>query len=596
MGKDMKKRGAADSTLTAFQADLLRVALLAILAGLIWCTFYDRWSAESWQTPITYLSDPQKGDVIGFLAQYKATSEGHVWPFLFTNVPELGAPHVANWDDFPISEKPIFLLVGLLVKIFGLFAGANLALMLGQIFAAVSFYAACRMLNAFWVWAFAGALVFAFARYVFAQGLHHLPVTYYWHIPLCLVVCEWAFRGRGIEFRTWQFKFAVLIAVVTGTQNPYYMNMFAQLVLLAGVLQAWRHGWRAALPALSIVASAAIAFFLMNVNMQIHSLVYGPNSGAVVRSYHWLEIYGMKLVDLVMPPPDHPFFLFADWATQHLKEIVLSPGEMPPSAYLGLLGLAATGLLVVNSLRRLADGGRIPLEAWIVLWIILYAEVGGLNSIGGVLGVQLFRASTRYSIFILCVVLMYGVRYLSATDWARKNWAYGLAILLTLCALWDQTPPLVTDTELKETEAQVDSDRQFTQKIEQRLPAGAMVFQVPIMEFPESPVPNVGSYDHFRPYLYSHHLRFSFGSDKGRPQDKWQQALSQLPFDAAVSRLESYGFSAVYVNLNGFQDHGDSLVKKLKDTGHDEMITSDKGDLLCVILRPSEKPIMPEAY
>jgi hypothetical protein len=578
------------------RADWINIAILVGLTALIWCTVYDRWTAAAWQTPLTYLSDPEKGDVLGFLAQFKATADGHMWPFMFTNVPELGAPHVANWDDFPIPEKPLFLVVGLFVKMFGLFAGANLAVMLAHILAAVGFYVACRVLNGAMVLAFAGAIVFAFARYAFAHGLHHLPVTYYWHVPLCFVVCEWVIRGGGIKFGTGRYKFALAVALLTGLQNPYYMNMFAQLVLLGALLQGYRQGWRAALPALSLVAISTVAFVLLIANTPIYGLINGSNSGAITRDYHWLEVYGLKLVDLVLPPPDHPFPPFADLAQAHLKQIILSPGEYPPSNYLGLLGLAALAGLIVHSLRRVVDEGRLPLEAWFFLWIVLYAEVGGFNSIGGLFGIQLFRASTRYAIFLLCLVLMYGVRRLSVQPWTRPVWTYVAAVALALVAIWDQTPPFITDSDLAETQHEVDSDRQFALKMQQALPPQAMVFQIPIMDFPESPAAGVGSYDHFRPYLYTTQLRYSFGSDKGRPQDQWQHDIAQMSFDGVVQRLESYGFGALYINRNAFQDHGDSLVKQLKSSGHDQVFTSDRGDLLCVLLKPAAQPVAPGSY
>ena len=46
---------------------------------------------------------------------------------------------------------------------------------------------------------------------------------------------------------------------------------------------------------------------------------------------------------------------------------------------------------------------------------------------------------------------------------------------------------------------------------------------------PRDSAPGVSSYDHFRPYLYSRSLRFSFGSMKGRDREKWQQQLMQTP-------------------------------------------------------------------
>jgi phosphoglycerol transferase len=575
--------------------DLVRSVVLAVVVAVIWCVVYHRWTVESWQTPITYLGDMSKSDEFSLFAGIKAAGEGHISPFYSNDVPELGAPYDANWNDFPTTEKPLIILTGWLGRVVGIFAAANFALLMAQVLAAVSFYAAARLLGGAWVWSFGGALVFALARYEFAQGLHHLTITYCWAVPLGLVVAIWMLRGKGIEFGGWRFRFALCVAVITGVQNIYYTNMFAQLVLFGGLLQGWRHGWKACLPALAVIGTGAAAFVVMNLNTIGYGLIHGWNSGSTVRNYQWMEIYGLKLVDLVMPPPDHRFPPFAAWGAAHLKEIVLSPGERPPSAYLGIIGLLAMAWLVLDSLRRLAGRARPPLEAWLILWIVVYAGVGGVNGIIGTLGFDLIRSANRYSIFILCLALMYAVRRLSLRDYPNQRSVYAAALVGIGIALWDQTPPLVSAGDVEETAHAVASDRAFTEKMEERLPAQAMVFQLPEMEYPESPVAGVGSCEHFRPYLFSGHLRFSFGSDKGRAREQWQHGLDRLPLADMIGRLESYGFSALYVNLNAFADKGAALAGALKAIGRGDMFTSDRGDLLCVLLKPSAAPVMPDA-
>lgn len=578
-----------------FRVDVMRASALALLAVLLWCACYNRWTVESWRSPLTYLSDPQKGDVMITFAGVKAARDGHLCPFLFTNIPELGAPYIANWDDFPLTEKPLFCLTGLLAKIIGIFAAVNLAVMLECVLAVVAFYTACRLLKCAWVWACAGALAFAFARFVFAHGAHHITVAYSWHLPLCLVVCRWIIVGNGINFRERRFVFALLVAFVTGIQNVYYTNLFAQFVLFGGLVLWWRRGARAALPAASLIGITAAAFLLMNLNTFFYHFVHGPNPGAVDRAYKWMEMYGLKIVDMVVPPPDHRLPIFAEWGAKHLQEIILPPGEQPPTGYIGLAGLGACAWLTFVSLRKVADGtgSKLPLETWQILWILLYSGIGGLNGVTGTLGFLLFRATTRYSIVILCIVLLDAARRLSALKFKKPFAKYCIALSIVFLALWDQLPPQVSAKELEETAKAVASDRRFTERMEQQLPPRAMVFQIPIMEFPESPAPGVGSYDHFRPYLYSNALRFSFGSDKGRPREKWQMQLARLPFGEVVNRLESHGFSAIYVNRNGFADKGEGLVKGFKEIGHGEMIESEHGNLLCVFLKPARYPILP---
>ena len=122
--------------------------------------------------------------------------------------------------------------------------------------------------------------------------------------------------------------------------------------------------------------------------------------------------------------------------------------------------------------------------------------------------------------------------------------------------------------------------------IRDRLPSGAMVFQIPIMEFPESPVPGLSPYDHLRPYLFSDHLRYSFGSMKGREDTMWQKDLSKLSLEDAVKKLREFGFQAILINRNGFSDKAKGFLGSLAGMGFSQVIESPAGDLVCVVLAP----------
>jgi phosphoglycerol transferase len=561
--------------------DWLRAAVLVLLVVILWCTVYDRWTAASWEIPLSYTESPEKGDAIALAAAIKAATEGPIWPTFLTNIPALEAPFQANWDAYPVTEKPLLYGTRLLAGLLGLFAGLNLAVMIGQVLAALAFYLAARLMGIAWHWALAGALIFAFAHFAFAQGLHHLSVSYYWHVPLCFLVAGWMMRGEGLQVGDRKFLFALAVGLITGVQNVYYTNLFCQFILIGGLVQAWRQGWRRAVPAALVLITTATAFFLMNLNTLVYDLIYGTNPQAVVREYRWLEIYGLKLVDLMVPPPDHIFPPCAAWGAHHLREAYLSFGESPPSGYLGVMGLGAAAWLVIVSLRAGVEKRSLPLEAWLILWIIIYAGVGGLNSWLGTLDWQLFRATTRYSICILCLVLLFALRDLSRARWSRPLSSYAAALLVTLIALADQIPPWVSAQKLNATAQAVASDRRFVADMEAHLPPHAMVFQLPIMPFPEGGLPGIPIYDQFRPYLYSHDLRFSFGGIKGTPKADWQWDLRRLSFPEAVHRLELYGFSA-------------SLVNMLKQMGRGTTLENDQGNLICILLQPVSPPILPD--
>jgi hypothetical protein len=179
---------------------------------------------------------------------------------------------------------------------------------------------------------------------------------------------------------------------------------------------------------------------------------------------------------------------------------------------------------------------------------------------------------------------------------------------LSLLVLWDQVPRAPAPEQLALIARQVEADRGFVAEMESVLPDGAMIFQLPVMEFPETPVPGIASYDHFRPYLHGR-LRYSFGSMKGRPREQWQPAVQQKMFEgavpdqqaqkirfsianvnAAIDEMQKRGFKAVYINRNGFPDRGKGLLEALAELGFDTVIASPLGDLTCVLLgKPAGK-------
>jgi hypothetical protein len=589
--------------------------------GLAWCVGSGRWTPAAWGVPTAYL-EPDKGDVVHALAMMKAVGEGEFVPLAWKNVGRLGAPNAANWNDWPLVEELLVVFYGLLGSLFGLFAGLNVGTIVAHLSAAVAFYAVARWEDCDRTWAFVAALAFGLAPFIFAQSPFHITTEYVWHVPLFLPIWRWIAAEPGIVWGSRRFWFAVAVGFITGLQSPYWTNIFCQLTLLGAGAMYWRHrSWPAFRSALAVIGAAAVAFALMNLDTWTYRLAEGPNPGALSREYKWMEIYGLKLVDLVIPPVTHHSNTFAAFATAHrigdpAKGIPPASPLQDEGSYLGIVGLLALGWLVWTAVSDAVKGraNDLPLAAWQVLWIVICFTTGGLNAILGAFGFTLFRTGQRYSLVILAIVLLYAAQRLTA--WhkagATRSGPGGtslgtLAAAAAICGLilWDQVPRAPSAETTATIARQVAADREFTEKMEAALPVGAMVFQVPVMEFPESPMPGVPSYDHFRPYLFSKHLRYSFGSMKGRERERWQPAVQGKFFEgatldreagvirvnpanarAAVDELKRLGFSAIYVNRNGFPDRGKGIEEALLELGYTKPpLRNATGDLACIILQ-----------
>jgi hypothetical protein len=576
----------------AWKWDLLRAALLCVFVIVLWCVAYGRTSREAWATPVSY-----RGDGWFVLATLKAARDGHVVPFVPITVPELNAPFGANWNDFLRQHKLQLGLAGALARGLGLFAAANLVLLLAHVLAGASFYGVARYFRARPEWALAGAAVFALSPFLFYRGLDHLTLSYCWPIPLAILLVSWGFSPRGIPFPSRRFWIGFLVVVVAGLHNIYYAGLLAQFLALAGLAPFLRGGRRSlALSPWLLLLALGGTVLLDNANMLAYRVAHGPGLPNLLRPYGNLERYALKPIELLLPAPG--WGLLPDPLAAAYAQGALYRGEMG-SAYLGLLGLLGLLAMCLTTFRGylLRKRGHMPPALLALAWILAYSVVGGLNGLLGTLGFVWFRATSRYSVWILALVLLWSVGRLSRAPFARARGLSVLAaVVATGLALLDQRPPGSPTAQVTEARRTIDSDRAFVQSLEALLPSGAMVFMLPVVDYPEGTrVRKALDYEHLRLYLFADRLRFSYGSDKGRPREEWQRRIEELPPEQMASELEGFGFAGLILNRKAYEDGGEALRLALAAGGRGEAFSSPDRDFLFVRLRPQATPRLPEA-
>lgn len=577
--------------LRSSERDWLTAALLVAVTAVIWCLAYGRTSSAAWHTPIAYTTDAWWG-----MATAKAVAIGDILPVLPKHPQSFGAPFAANWDDYPSTEEALLAWSGLLTSLFGVFAGANTGVLAAHLLAAAAFYYVCRRLDYERSLSFAVSLVFAFSRYAFSRGLLHLGLTYYWHVPLGLFVVAECVRARKAESKRRQLLSGIALAVLFGIQNVYYTWMFVQLLGLAAVWQIARGtNWRSAYTPLLIGTAAVVTMLLMNVDTFVSRLVNGPGGEVVARNYSGLELYALKPVEMLLPVIHRVPWLH-NWARSSYYAKTLLIGEAG-SPYLGVVAIAALIWLAILAFRTVARGENIARisHAWVVLWIVAYSIVGGINGVVG-FAFELFRGTNRYSVFILAVLLLFLVRELTrwTVRWRPSSRAV-LATALAGVALFDQVPPGLRDV-IAETRAKVASDRAVATAVQAKLPRGAMIFQLPIAPFPEvGTMVAMQDYEHFRPFLFTNHLRYSYGSVKGRAREQWQSDAVAAGVPYLVRSIEAYGFAAMWIDRNGYADRGAALMGELQALGRTDVLASND-EFICLRLQPSSKPELPPEF
>ncbi len=463
----------------------VRVALLCFLVVVLWCLVYGRTSLAAWATPVSYY-----GDGWQTLAMLKVAQDGHVVPFSPLYVPELGAPYAANWNDFPNflrQHKLQLWLAGGLCRGLGLFAASNLLLLLAHLLAACSFYGVARYFRARPEWALAGACAFAFSGYLFYRSLDHLNLSFCWPIPLAILLVSWAFGRRGIPPASRRFWIGLAIVVVAGIHNVYYANLLAQFLVLAGFAQLLR-GRKANLVLGPWLLLLGLAFAVLadSANVLASNWRQGSGLASHVRPYGNVERYALKPIELLLPAPGWGLTPWPSLAAAY-SEGALYRGEMG-SAYLGLAGLAGLAWMCLSASRGYLRKQRSFLPAALVAtaWILAYSVVGGLNGLVGAAGFTWFRGTNRYSVWILALVLLWTVVRLSRAHWTRRRTlSVAAAAVAAGIAFADQRPPRAPAAQVAEARQTMASDRTFARSLEAVLPPQAMLFMLPVVDFPE---------------------------------------------------------------------------------------------------------------
>jgi hypothetical protein len=504
----------------------------------------------------------------------------------FFENPRLGAPLGQELRDYPEVDALSFVLLRVLTLVFSDpdFA-LNAFYLLTFPLIGLSAYAVLRA-RAGTGPAVVAAVIYAFLPYHLERGESHLFLAAYWAVPfachlmLVLLTGDTAFERRpgGRALLGWASRRTLLTlgaCLVVGSTWFYYAADALLLLVAAGVVGAVARPARRTLAPAAVVVGATTLVLAVNVAPYVaHRLAEGANTEYVARAPEESEIFALKLMQLALPVEDHRIDRLGRFSRHYERTAPLQQRDESRATHLGAVGaLGLAWLLIVAAAALLPGGGRAGLRRYGpaaagALIALLFATVGGLGSLVGYTLTAQLRAWNRLSVFIaffalLAVALAYdGFRERLRTSGRRLAFGAGLAALLAI-GLLDQTSP--SDVPDHATLARADKrDAGYVQSVERRLPAGAMVFQLPYMSFPEAvPKPGFPFYDQLRGYLHSDRLRWSFGDVTGRPSE-WRDDLQGEPAAEVAEAVAAVGFDGIEVSRRGYGDRAAGLEAELR--------------------------------
>ncbi len=506
------------------------------------------WRAH-WQIPIYY----QGSDFLLFEMLTKGMLD-HGWPL---QNPSIGAPGGLEMYDLPTHENlPLILLKVILWMEPNFAAGLNLLFLATFPLAALGAFYVLRHFQVSRGSALVASLLFSCLPYHFYRGQGHIFLSCYYLIPLAIMVCLWLCDDSGWAGRR-RLLAAAGICLLISAGGIYYAYLTGCLLLAGGLIGALqRSSWRPLLLSSGLILTLVLGL-LLNLSPTLrYWSQQGRNPQVAQRSAIEADFYALRLPELLLPINHHRVPILATLKQKYLAQArYQNEGQW---ATLGLVGTAGFLGLILALIRPLETHprGRLWRRLGLLnLAALMVALSGGLGYWMATL-LPLIRCYNRMSIFIGFLALFavaLGLDWLSQrTRW--RGWMTLLFAGLVLGGLADQTQKNFVP-QYEPYAKSWENDADFVSRIEKALPAGSMIFQLPAVQFPESPNQNkMADYELFRGSLHSHTLRWSYGAMKGRATDDWQQKVAGLPVGEMIQKLKDTGFSGVYIDRWGYPD------------------------------------------
>lgn len=565
----------------------LLIALLSILILV--------WSLRLWQAdlgiPFRY-----DGDAVFNLMTIKSLVDNK-W---YLNNRYIGAPLGSEAYDFPFDENITLVILKTIASLSNPFVAHNLFYILTFPLTAVTSLFTLRKIKISSRVAMAISLLYAFVPYHFLR-LGHLFLSAYYMVPLAIliVLSLWSSKlpllsnsaGNKVKLELFSKEslFYILICVVLGSTGMYYAFFSCFLIAVTCILNFIRKRDKRVIVSSTLLILLISTVLLANLLPSIsYWITNGINSGVAQRSPLEAEAQGLKIAHLLLPVRENFFPLLRAFAEKYDNLLPYSFRIYNETRFasLGVVGSVGFLLLILkiflpttkSKLERFSHYYQVL--SLLNLATVLYATVGGFGLMFALLVSPQLRGLNRISIFIaffslLAIALTLDkIQKRSAGSRLKAIMFNFSLILILILGLLDQVSPAFVP-KYSEIKNLFLSDQEFVHKIEDSTLKNSLIFQLPYVSYPEASHPNGEIYDHFRPYLHSSSLKWSYGAMRGR--NDWQDSLedASVNLDAFLAKISIVGFSGIYVDRKGFIDPGKELEGKLQTKlGSQPVVTS----------------------
>jgi hypothetical protein len=564
VGAAPRSRRAPRMALLAQAGELLGPAVLALAVLFV---LLQGWRRD-FHVPLSF-----SHDALEYLMQVKGTVENGWW----WSHPRLSAPTTFQQIAYPSNTNVDQALVWI-VRLFTRDASfaCNVSWM---VLVALSATIAARCLITLGLsrpMSFVAGVLFALSPYALYRNVEHFALVIYL-VPIPCTVALLIATGRLAPVRA--RPLLLLGCALLGFDYAYYA-FFGCFVILAAAVIGWfnREGRRALGHGVLFIAviSAATA-----VNLVPSFLVWAAQGKPIIipdKTPAEAEVYGLKIRQLVSPTYDHTLTPFRAWtdrerAARYPLETENTTSRLGALATLGFLALL-TAVFAPHAVGRMRDGALFVRAGLVTLATVLLGTIGGFGSVFNLLVSPEIRSYNRlcpFIAFLSWVALGLVIDQLCrrpTTPPEARPWAPVALAGVLLLGVYDQGHAVAAlNRRYAPIREEIAGLRWFVDSLEQRLPAGAMVFQLPVTTYlNDGGRARMLPYDHIKPYVVSRTVHWSYPAIANATV-RWQHEVGRLTPGALTAALQANGFAAIVIDRYGYEDGGQALLTELGGSG-----------------------------
>lgn len=554
-------------------------------------------TAFQWHVPMAYLG----GDEISYAAEVKMMLDNNSW----LKSDNIGAPF--GTDRSGVISYYLFndvhILSFLYVKLTGSVAMAvNLTYVTVILLNAIAAYCVMIHRKIDLYAAVLGAASFALLPYVFWRGTAHLMLCAYQCVPLTILLCIWIFEDEDLwKFNKDFFKYkknilAVIFAFLIANNGIGYYPVFScLLIMIAGISKSFKmKHWRGIKQAMCQIGAIVISMGVLLINCIICMLKAGSMDSGAVRQLVESELYSLKIARLFIPTWGTGFTPL-DTKLNAYSGVAVYQFEI--TEYIGLLGTLGFAVLLIIFFCQINKNSKfsyLKLLSELNICLIFYATLGGFSVFVYIFLTDMVRCTNRVSVFIafisifsICVVitgLLQKLKHLNLSR-AKRNifviLSYMMFGVLFTISIYLQIRSVCLNNE-KYADV-FEQDREFVQEIESLVSDGAMIYQLPVHNYPDGgSKKNMFPNELFNPYLHSDSVKWSYGALVYEDSYQWNYYVSKIEdVQHMVNVLCCMGFQGIYINVRGYDPTElNLLIENLSGYLETEPICSKNGALL----------------